>query len=1114
MASSNNPPRGCDEVITHVITELFANNKDLKSTLKANNINSRKALYDAVKDTEVMKRVRWKNGNEADKEMIPKSIVDELMLVPSYINWTQNRYGTLPNCAIDVKEETSREMFDIFLCLDDHGRGGQHGDGTVSYDETAAFASERRYKRGVFTSTGTSSAASVASIVPTLAPAPAPSNPAPPAQSNIGNNNNNAPAPAPPAPAPAPPAPAPAPPLLVPAPASANNPTASNLTMVNNPSQSSAPSTSAVNNPSATTSVVNPPASGTSGNTTSALLVPGNLPGNGLANPVNCRAAAVAALTSFNKKIKAGEETWSKLESASDWPNWFVKHLGKLVLTDSDDMVRQGSKPPDPSTSSPEEVTLYKKKNTHLYIALMDSIQTTEGMTIVKGFQDTMDGVGAWKALQTHYSDDMAAITRTKYLFGLICKSQIPLNHRGLARAIEQFKGWILEHNHYCKKGEEILGNTMLMHFERYIESIEKLRDLKTQIDIHDDTVLRAAGSTATSSHLRSPSAKIDFYYRQAQQMDATFKTTVLNTRRKVNHTMLDWDIDPYASYDVNVGILESPSDQLIAAVEQAYLVNAGETRKKGYLPADSFGQLNRDGKRAWLTLPADTREMIMNALQNEMKPPPSNTEEHRLPGVGIAGRNARANLSDATPGPPEAQVEERQMNFTAIEAMRARATPNHDNRNLASPPDASVNASQSARRDITTIPPFEPGRLMSTDNRSTTELVPINPSTRNVSMARSSIANSVNVRETLYNAAFPDIFGALSASSRSVSMAISSRVSSYSVLSPSFGESVLMSRGLIDGGANTGLANPEELRLLHYAYPPRYINVNTAGDMNIEALQIGTFAGKVTLETGESFVLIFNEYGELLRGPSVHSKIQLVDGGCNVCDIPAALSGEQCITVQEQVIPLVFNQGLPFVELTYPSEEDLENLPKINMTCPEEWNPSKYDDTIPSDDETKNESSSSEVSNENVREVDTRPASRMSNPFDDHSSIGNDVPSRGQSRNESFFRDLSNPIQQGRFYYCDDLMEVTRYHNGTVIAQEAPDPTRNMSERWIEAIRGELQDLGAYMGIAMSPTGSTNPFDNPADIFTHRRRQSFDLDQALIRSSYMNPQESMHYVD
>ena len=108
-------------------------------------------------------------------------------------------------------------------------------------------------------------------------------------------------------------------------------------------------------------------------------------------------------------------------------------------------------------------------------------------------------------------------------------------------------------------------------------------------------------------------------------------------------------------------------------------------------------------------------------------------------------------------------------------------------------------------------------------------------------------------------------------------------------------GENVtLLSLGLIDGGANTGLANPKYLRLLRYANPSRTIDITGIGDANLVGLRIGTFAAKVHDQGGIPIVLIFNEYGELNSGDTIHSKLQLEDGHCIVSDRPTHMMGQQ----------------------------------------------------------------------------------------------------------------------------------------------------------------------------------------------------------------------------
>ena len=98
--------------------------------------------------------------------------------------------------------------------------------------------------------------------------------------------------------------------------------------------------------------------------------------------------------------------------------------------------------------------------------------------------------------------------------------------------------------------------------------------------------------------------------------------------------------------------------------------------------------------------------------------------------------------------------------------------------------------------------------------------------------------------------------------------------------------------------------------------------------------------------------IIICPEYGEMETGNTIHSVIQLKDGGCTVDDDPKALGGKQCITTPHgYVIPLDIKNGLPYMQMSYPSDEDLENLPHEVLTRDVPWDPRVYDSTQ-SDDE------------------------------------------------------------------------------------------------------------------------------------------------------------------
>ena len=149
---------------------------------------------------------------------------------------------------------------------------------------------------------------------------------------------------------------------------------------------------------------------------------------------------------------------------------------------------------------------------------------------------------------------------------------------------------------------------------------------------------------------------------------------------------------------------------------------------------------------------------------------------------------------------------------------------------------------------------------------------------------------------------------------------------------------------GLIDSGANGGLANPKEMKLISYASPGRFVNITGVGNMKIPRLRIGTFAAKVQTQDGRYIILMFHEYGELPDGKTIHSKIQLRDNGCAVYDEPESLDGKQClITLEGHNIPIDFENGLAYIKMTYPDEEDLK-LPTIIMTRDVPWDPKRYD--------------------------------------------------------------------------------------------------------------------------------------------------------------------------
>ena len=169
---------------------------------------------------------------------------------------------------------------------------------------------------------------------------------------------------------------------------------------------------------------------------------------------------------------------------------------------------------------------------------------------------------------------------------------------------------------------------------------------------------------------------------------------------------------------------------------------------------------------------------------------------------------------------------------------------------------------------------------------------------------------------------------------------------------------SVNIHNSLVDRGANGGIMG-EDMRLIEYDYPYRYLDVQGIDNHEIPKLKIGT-AGAVARTNMGYVILIFHQYACYGRGKSIHSSLQLADNKAIVDDKSYKQGGTQSITTLEgHRIPLDFHSGLPYMALRRFTDEEYATLPHVFMTRDTPWDPGKYDSS-PSKDakwyETKEE--------------------------------------------------------------------------------------------------------------------------------------------------------------
>ena len=143
----------------------------------------------------------------------------------------------------------------------------------------------------------------------------------------------------------------------------------------------------------------------------------------------------------------------------------------------------------------------------------------------------------------------------------------------------------------------------------------------------------------------------------------------------------------------------------------------------------------------------------------------------------------------------------------------------------------------------------------------------------------------------------------------------------------------------LVDRGANGGLAG-SDMRVIHKTH--RKINIQGIDNHEVTGLDVVTAA--TLLNTSQGKVIgIFNEYGYLGKGSSIHSSGQLEWFKTNVDEKSVKVGGTQLITTLDGYsVHLLIKDGLAYAtSLGKPTDQDMDTYQHVFFTSPDEWDPS-----------------------------------------------------------------------------------------------------------------------------------------------------------------------------
>ena len=311
----------------------------------------------------------------------------------------------------------------------------------------------------------------------------------------------------------------------------------------------------------------------------------------------------------------------------------------------------------------------------------------------VSGTVGTRDGRNAWFDLVDLYTKSYnASEFRIRLHRRLINLEADPMGSRVFAMNL--FLRIVREHNHYCEDPSQLIdGMTKLTHFEKYITAFPEMKALKTTLDENDDPHMRGFANLPR----RTPAQRMQSYETKAVNYDRdhaaelrshTQQSRRSGSRRQANVTDITTaDVFGEEFGDMQIGSEDLQSEFGSVYAHQAdidttstlFLVNTAEfdalmertetyyvnlaggvKRRPGYLPKDVYNTLDPEHKKAWMAIPAASREKIMNCLGNSTATALAKSSSHApvRPGSalrsdalkrGIAGnRNVRVNAAVA----------------------------------------------------------------------------------------------------------------------------------------------------------------------------------------------------------------------------------------------------------------------------------------------------------------------------------------------------------------------------------------------------------------------------------------------------------------------------------
>ena len=154
----------------------------------------------------------------------------------------------------------------------------------------------------------------------------------------------------------------------------------------------------------------------------------------------------------------------------------------------------------------------------------------------------------------------------------------------------------------------------------------------------------------------------------------------------------------------------------------------------------------------------------------------------------------------------------------------------------------------------------------------------------------------------------------------------------------------------LVDRGANGGIIG-NDARVIHEHF--QEVDVTGIDNHQINALKMVDAVAKATSQHGD-VILVMRQYAYHGHNRTIHSSGQIEHYQNQVHDKSMKIKGgRQCIvTLDGYILPIDIINGLPFLPMYPPTDEELATLPQVLLTSGDQWNPKVLDNKITDTDD------------------------------------------------------------------------------------------------------------------------------------------------------------------